>query len=657
MSRRRKENRSPDNRSRGEPKNRSRLSADKPAAIAPSPFAAKTWLFAAALIIAVFLAYQSAWQGGFIWDDDDHLLNNPVLKPGGLLQTWVPGSYLNYWPLTFTVYRLEFEMWGLNPLGFHLVNIALHAVSALLVWRILEHLRMPGALLAAAIFALHPVNVESVAWITQLKNTLSLTLTLVSVLFYFLYERDGGRWRFAMSVGLFLLAALAKGMALTLPIVLLACAWWQRGAIGRRDVLRMLPFLLIGALMVGMEVTQQHAVAGTSVVRCDGFFSRTAIAGCAVWFYFWKLIWPANLVFIYPQWNINERDIWAYLPGVLLVAILALAWWRRRSWGRPLLMAMACYVALLLPVLGFVNIYFMEYSLVADHWQYAAMIVPCAALAAALVTLGRRLSWPRPAGYAACLVLLATLGCLTWRQSGMYTDSEKLFRATIKGNPACWMAHNNLAMLLANDGRTDEAIFHTRIALGIHPDDAPAENNLGATLARRGQIDEAIVHFRQAVKIKPDYAQAHESLARALAMRGLNDEVNEHLQLARLLRALAERRELLQSRPDDVALLSETAWALATNPNKSIRNGTEAVELARRAVRVSDGRQPAVLGALAAAYAEAGQFADAVQTAEQALALATSENKVALADALRAQIKLYRAESPYREMQQRAISK
>ena len=190
------------------------------------------------------------------------------------------------------------------------------------------------------------------------------------------------------------------------------------------------------------------------------------------------------------------------------------------------------------------------------------------------------------------------------------------------------MAHNNLALLLANSGRTDEAIAHSRIAINIHPDDAPAHNNLGAALAMRGEIDDAIVHFRRAVEIVPDFTLAHSSLDRALAIHG------------RLLKMLAERRELLRSRPDDVALLNATAWLLATNPNESIRHGSEAVKLAQRAVRLSGGRQPALLGTLAAAYAETGQFADAVQTAQRALALASADRNVLLADALRAQLKL-----------------
>jgi hypothetical protein len=431
------------------------------------------------LTAAVFFAYLPAWHGDFIWDDDLHLLNNPVLEPGGLLRTWVPGTYVNYWPVTATAYRLQFELWGLRPVGYHLVNIALHALAALLVWRILAHLRVPGAMFAAALFALHPVNVESVAWITQLKNTLSLSLTLLSVLFYLRHERYGGRWRSALAIGLFCLATLAKGMTLTLPVILLACAWWQRGRIQRRDLLQVLPYVLIGALMACTEVCLQHVSAGGAIVRSDDLLSRTAVAGCAVWFYFWKLVWLAHLVFVYPRWNLDERDVLSYLPGLLLAGILALAWWRRRSWSRPILMLVVCYVALLLPALGFVNIYFMEYSLVADHWQYAAMIAPCAAFAG-LVSCrlsvvgcrlqrttdnGQRTFLLRPlslAGYAACVALLATLAVLTRQQARMYTDVERLYRTTLQRNPDCWMAHLNLGVALADRGRIDDAMGHTK---------------------------------------------------------------------------------------------------------------------------------------------------------------------------------------------------
>ena len=602
------------------------------------PVRPRDWLFAVALVVAVFVVYRPAWHGAFIWDNDTHLLNNPVLAPGGVFRTWVPGTYVNYWPLTFTVYRVEYQLWGLAPLGFHLVNIALHAVSAILIWRVLALLRVPGALLAAALFALHPANVESVAWITQLKNVLSLVLTLVSVLLYLLSERRGGRWGFvspvlspasrsrlpggtlgcatdptapspasrsrlpggtlgcaadptapsparqagptqssparqagatwllAAAVAVFALATLAKGMTLTLPVVLLACAWWQRGRIAARDLWRVLPFLLIGLAMVCMEVLQQHAVAGQTVVRSDGLLSRTAVAGCAVWFYLWKLVWPVDLIFVYPRWNLAAVSAVWFAPGLLLAAILALAWRWRDTWGRPLLMLIVCYVALLLPVLGFVNIYFMEYSLVADHWQYAAMIVPCAAAAGAVATARSRWRWCRLAGAVLCPALLAALAVLTWRQSSMYADIERLCQTTIDRNPKCWMAEiclgvasvhrgqinegiahyqraleikpdcteacNNLGVALGGCGRIDEAIARYRQALQIKPEYAEAHNNLGTTLARRGQIGQAIAHFKRAVEIKPSYAEAHLNLGSALTACGQMGEAIAHFQWA-----------------------------------------------------------------------------------------------------------------------------
>jgi protein O-mannosyl-transferase len=638
-----------------------------------SPTSAVThWVFAAALLLAVFFSYQPAWHGGFIWDDNLHLLDNPVLKPGGLAKIWVPGAYVNYWPLTYSAYWLQFNMWGLNPLGFHIVNILLHGISALLVWQILMQLRVRGAMLAAAIFALHPVSVESVAWIAQLKGILSLLLALLSTLLYLRHEQRGGWWRFALAIGAFWLSTLAKGMALTLPIVLLALAWWQRGRIGRRDLLCVLPFFLIGVLMAGIEVWTQHLVAIRDVVRCDSFLSRAAVAGCAVWFYLWKLIWPLDLSFVYPRWQIDDRAVLSYLPGVLLVTILMLAWWQRRSWGRVVVMLIVCYVGLLAPALGFVNIYFMRYSLVADHWQYAAMIVPCATFAGVAVELGRWAHWGRPAGYLLSLTLLATLASLTWRQSRMYADIDTLYTVTIDRNPDCWMAHNNLGLVLSGRGQIDVAITHYQKALEIKPDYVEAHINIGNVLMGRGQVDAAIAHFQTALEIKPDSGVAHNNLGTVLADRGQVDEAIAHYQraleikpdyadarqncdavLARrksLLQGLAERRESIRSRPNDTDLLNDTAWILATNPNASVRDGAEAVELAERAVKLSDGREPAILGTLAAAYAETGRFREAVEAARKAYALAIQQNKEPLAEAIKVKSLLYEAKQPFREI-------
>jgi len=579
------------------------------AANAPSasgePASLKKWLFATALIAAIFLAYYPAWHGGFIWDDDTHLLDNPVLKTGGVARAWIPGNFrINYWPLTFMVYRLEFETWGLEPLGFHLVNIALHAVSALLVWRVLVELNVPGAMVAAAIFALHPVNVESVAWITQLKGLLSLLFALVSTLFYLRYDRlrapslalqasfasrndtnlrraqmegqgnidrthiasrndaslkrkqRNGWLLYAAAIAAFGLSTLAKVMMITLPVVLLACVWWRRGSIERRDLVRMVPYLLIGAFMTGLEFWSQQRVQAGDDVRADSsVLGRAAVAGWAVWFYLGKLLWPLDLRVFYPRWKIDEESLLSYLPGLLLAILFAVALWRRRSWGRPVVMLLVGYVGLLLPVLGFANIYFMRYSLVADHWQYAATIVPCAMLTAAAAWVARggwmasrerkrpeaadaasgrlrsRLA-THPLSWVLALTLLAGLAYQTWRQSHLYTDIDTLWNVTLAKDPNCWMAHNNFGMVLAGRGQLDEAIDHYHKAIEIKPDHVGAYVNLGRVSAGRGQVDEAIDYYRKALDIKPDFAEAHNQLGLALAGRGQYDEAIDHYRKA-----------------------------------------------------------------------------------------------------------------------------
>jgi protein O-mannosyl-transferase len=320
-----------------------------------------------------------------------------------------------------------------------------------------------------------------------------------------------------------------------------------------------------------------------------------------------------------------------------------------------------------------VNIHFMEYSLVADHWQYAATIVPCAMFAAAAAMLGRRF-WHRPAGHVLCLALLAVLAGLTWQQSRMYADVETLFRTTIDKNPDCCMARNNLGIVLLDRGQFDEAITQCGKAVELDPRDADYHYNFANALGREGRSDEAIAQFQKALELKPAFAESRNNLGLALAQRGEFDQAITHFRKAlklkpdfagprtnlgiaqsqrdKILNALAERRELLRSRPTDVSLLNDTAWVLATNPNASIRNGMEAVELVQRAVELSDGREPAILGTLAAAYAETGQFPEAVQTARKALELATQQNQQSLAESIKAKIHLYETGTPFRELQQ-----
>jgi tetratricopeptide (TPR) repeat protein len=362
------------------------------------------------------------------------------------------------------------------------------------------------------------------------------------------------------------------------------------------------------------------------------------------------------------------------------------------------------YHALLLPVLGFVNIYAMRFSLVSDHWQYVAMIVPCAALSGTAASLARRFGH-RWAVQSVCLTLLALLAVLSWRQSRMYADAEGFYRAALVQNPECWLAHNNLGIVLAGRGYLDAAIVHYRTALEIKPDYREAHNNLGNALARRGEVDAAVAHYQRALEIEPDYVDAHDNLGNALAGCGKLDaalaqyrkaleikpdfevahnnlgfilagrgevdeailhyrkalEIKPDFEVARnnlavaeaqrgeLLGALAQRRELIRARLEDPALLNDTAWWLATDPNRSLRNGPEAVELAERAVELSSGRQPAILDTLAAAYAAAGRFDKATETAIEAHQRAGAAGQLLQAEAIQMRLELYRGCKPYRE--------
>ncbi len=603
--------------------------------------AAASWLAAGLLIAAVFIAYRPSWHGDWLWDDGVLVLYNPLLKSGQFAKIWVPGNYLNFWPVSYAAYWLEIHLFAFNPFGFHLVNIGLHAVAAILLWRLLARLRLPGALLAAGIFAMHPVNVESVAWISQLRGILSLDFALISVLLFLSDEQELGPWTLGLSLAAFVLSALAKGAVLTLPLLLLALAWWQRGRIERQDIRRVLAYTLIAAVTASIEIWTQHLLH-SAPIRTDGLFSRAAIAGCAVWFYLGKFVWPLNLFPIYPRWSL-PAPLLDYLPLAALLVGFVVAWRQRDTWGRAVVMFMFCYVTLLLPVLGFVNITYMEYSLVADHWQYVAMIVPCAAAAAGWVKLSRRW-WPPVVSLVGGAALIAILGVLTFWQSAIFIDNDTLFARALVSAPNSWLAEYNLAVAFEGRGQPDKAIAHYERAIAIKPDYARAHNNLAKTLLDEQKYDAAIVHLELAIKYNPQLAAPNCNLALALEKRGDFDgaiahlrrelEINPASDLARhqlakavsnrdlAVTALTDVRTLLRQTPKDAALLNTAAWILATSPYQSLRNGVEAVRFAELASKINGGDDPYSLGTLAVAYAEAGRFEEAVSTACRARELA-----------------------------------
>src|SRR5438552_115498 len=707
-----------------------------------SPFWQRNWLWGLFLIALILMAYARVFNAGFIWDDESHLTRNPcIVGPLGLKEIWTSTRAV-YYPLVLTSFWSLHKLVGLRPPPYHILNVLLHVASAVLLWRVLRQLDVRGAWLGGVLWALHPVMVQSLAWVMELKNTQSCLFYLLSI-FWFLKvdaEENGNsvRWgRFGWALLFFVVAVLSKPSTVMLPVVIALCVWWRRGRIRWRDLATLVPFALISALASVWTIWEQKFHSGAIGSEWAQLWpERLIIAGRAIWFYLGKLVWPDPLIFIYPRWEINSLQLTAYLPLLAALAGLFALWLIRGKWSRPVFFAAAYFVISLFPVLGFFTVYFFRYSFVSDHFQYLASMGPLA-LAGAGITAGTdSIKW-KPFLRAAMCGILLLFGFLTWRQSAIYHGLVTLYTATLAKNPGCWMAHYNLGIVLRDQGETDEAIAHYRQAvalrpnyaeahynlgralvekgevddaiahyeraLAINPADAEAHNNLGVTLFLNGRVDDAITHYQKALAIRPDYsdascnlanallskgdmeaaivrymaclalspnqAEAQYNLASALLRKGRTDEAIDHYRKTLELRpenadahanlgsaflakdriqdAIAQYRDALAIAPENVAAQSNLAWLLATSADASLRNGPEAVLLAKQASRRSSGNRQVILRLLAAASAEAGRFAEAKETAQQALQLSDGRDNTVLADALRKEIALYESGLPF----------
>ena len=500
-------------------------------------------------------------------------------------------------------------------------------------------------------------------------------------------------------MALFLAALLSKTVTCSLPAALLLVCWWKKGRVQWGDILPLLPFLVLGAglgmLTAGME---KYHVGALGADWSFTFADRCLIAGRALWFYAGKLVWPWHLTFIYPHWEIDPAVWWQWLFPAAAMGVVIGLWWARRWLGKGPLVAVLFFAGTLGPALGFVNVYPMRYSFVADHFQYLAGIGLITLCAAGLARI--------PRVFPAALVVL--LGALTWQQTGIYRNLEILWRDTLAKNPDCWLANNNLGIYLYHEGHLEEAMEHYHKAIQTNPDRGDAYYELGVALAAEGRLDEAIENYRKAIQLNPDYAYAFNNLGNALAAKGqldgairsyrraaqimpmfstalnnlgvtlaaegqFDDAIQSYHkailagpknsdpyvnlgialgQLGRTREAVAQYREALKLDPNLPTALNNLAWALATSSDDRLRNGAEAVQLAERACELTQYNQPWFVGTLAAAYAEAGRFADAVAAAEKAVKLATDAGLTAVAVENRKLLELYRAGKPYHEPSQ-----
>jgi len=524
-------------------------------------------LLAAAAIAAIaLLAYLPVMRGGYLWDDYTFLVHNPLIEASdGLHRFWLTTDATDYFPLTSSMLWVEWRLWGNHPAGYHVINVLLHACCAILTWRVLRRLSVPGAWLAGALFAVHPVAAASAAWITEGKNVLATVFYLSSLLAFLKFDekageparlgpafaaasagRDSeiGRLRkregetrpeaaddrrldlpisqlpiYLLSVILFLLALLSKTSVVMLPAVLLLCAWWRRGRISRKDLLRSVPFFAL-SLALGIVTLwfQEHNAMFAGIPRPEGFDSRVAAAGWIAWFYLFKLLLPAGLCVIYPRWNVDGSSALAFFPLLLLLGGMALLWARRKSWGRAPLFALAYFVIMLLPMLGFLDMVIMRLSLVADHLQYAAMIGVIAFAAGALAQAAGAGAWRRPLGALGTAACVGVLGILTWHRASLYSDEKLLWQDNLAKTPTAWAVWATLGEALGREGLHNEAFRCFDKSTALKPDLTEFYYNPGRARAQVKNFTEAIGDYDTEAPLGEDFPKG--DLAAACYNRG-----------------------------------------------------------------------------------------------------------------------------------------
>ncbi len=478
----------------------------------------RLWWLLPALVIAVFAAYQPVWTAGFIWDDDGHMTPRLLRSLRGLWAIWfIPGAAQQYYPLTHSVFWVMNRLFGQDPTAYHLLNIALHAANALLVFAVLTRLRVRCAALAAVVFALHPVMVESVAWISEIKNTLSALFYLSALWVYLRYAEEKRRGDYLLAFLLFFCALLSKTVTASLPAALLVIFWWQRGRLSwRREVEPLIPFFAAGIIMGLFTACVEKYQIGASGSDFEyTLVERCLIAGRVVWFYAGKLVWPVDLVFVYPRWHISQSEAVQYLwPLAAMIAVAGLCWLARRRRG-PLAAALF-FGGTLFPALGFVDVFPFQYSFVADHFQYLASLGVIVLLAAGVSELLRA---PRLV-FAAGVVLAGVYGTISFKLSRSYDDEVALYTHTLEVNPHAALAHLNLANFYVKVDEDETGLRHYQQANALRPGDPKILSNLGVISGKLKKYPEAIGYFEEALEILPSLPEARVGLANVFIQQG-----------------------------------------------------------------------------------------------------------------------------------------
>ena len=472
-----------------------------------------------ALLLALVVgAFIPALTAGFVYDDDHYVVGNELLRSArGLLQIWaggVPGEH--YWPVTYTAFWLQYQAWGAAPAGFHVVNVLLHAFNCCLIWRVLARTDLPGSWLAAAIFAVHPIHVESVAWVIELKDVLSGALYLLAFLAYMTFAETGRTKAYAAALLLFASALLSKSIVITFPLAVLLWIWVRQPSAVWRHAKALVPFVLIAGAITAIDLAWFSEVREAVPLT---WVDRSVIAGGAFWFSLWKLVLPIGLSQMYAPWPVDPLAFVQWGPLMLAAAAAALLFvllWRR-SWTRSAA-AMIFFGITLGPALGFVYHAWMRYAYVADRFLYLASIGPIA-LAAAAFSRAAGGKFARGVRFGAWSAI-AVLAALTWRQAAKYENAQTFYESLLVENPRAWFAHVNLGVLLVDQGAVAQGIEHYREALRLNPDHFDARVNLGVALAATGRGDEALENLEKARALRPGDSDVHNFIGLTLANGG-----------------------------------------------------------------------------------------------------------------------------------------
>jgi tetratricopeptide (TPR) repeat protein len=501
----------------------------------PTPSDVKLLLQAALILALGFCIYWPALNGGWLWDDRDLIADNALVHdPAGLWKIWFhPTCLFDYLPLKVSVEWIEWRLWGEDTLGYHLTNVGLHLLSAFLLWRLLHKFGLRHAWLGGLIFTIHPAMVESVAWISELKNTLSLPFFLLAMSAWLDYDARGKGKDYGLALGLFLLAMLCKPTMVMFPVVILLHAWWKRHRLGWPDLRASAPFFAVSIAMGLVTLWFLHRTAGEQIVVLGGVMSRLACAGLSISFYFSKCLLPLDLMPIYPQWIVNPPSPLQFLPWPVLGGVLYFLWTKRAGWGRHALLGLGFFLVNLAPFIGLNAASYMNYTWVMDHLLYIPIIgligLTVAGLGQMEAQLSATLRWT---GATLMAVVLASMAWASHGYAKLYVDVTTQWEDNIARNPEAALPHSNLGFAFTKQGRLNEALDQFRLATHLDPRFGGAHQNLGLLLLQIGRVTEAVTELQAAVQLIPNVPETHYNLGGALESAGRIPEATEQYRQA-----------------------------------------------------------------------------------------------------------------------------